>query len=63
MSGSAFAAPIGGTEIFLGLLAICWVGFPLLLLGALAWESVRSLLASNRRPPPGIRAPDTDLLA
>ena len=65
-SGSVLAAPqvvIGGTEILLGLLAICWIGFPLLLLVALVWQLVRSSFASLRRPLPVIRAPDTDLMA
>ena len=65
-SGSVIAAPqipIGGTEILLGLLAVCWIGFPLLLLIALVWQLVRSFIASLRRPLPVIRAPDTDLMA
>ena len=63
VSGSAFAAPIGGTEIFLGLLVVCWIGFPLLLLVALVWQVARSFIASLRRPLPVIRSPDTDLMA
>ena len=65
-AGSAFAAPhsaIGGTEIILGLLAICWIGFPLLLLLALVWQVSRSFIASFGRPLPVIRAPETDLMA
>ncbi len=65
-TGSVIAAPhsaIGATEIFLGLLAICWIGFPLLLLVALAWQLVGSFIASLKRPLPVIRAPDTDLMA
>ena len=65
-TGIAVAAPlpaIGGTEIFLGLLLLCWIGFPLLLLIALVWQLLRSLIASLRRPLPVIRAPDTDLMA
>ena len=64
-TGSVIAAPqvvIGGTEILLGLLAICWIGFPLLLLVALVWQVVRSFIASLRRPLPVMRAPDTDLM-
>ena len=45
-TGSVMAAPIGGTEILLGLLAICWIGFPLLLLVALVWQLARSTIAS-----------------
>ena len=66
LTGPAIAAPhaaIGGTEILLGLLLLCWIGFPLLLLVALAWQLVRSLIGSLRRPLPIIRAPDTDLMA
>ena len=66
VSGSVIAAPqvaIGGTEILLGLLANCWIGFPLLLLVALVWQLVQSFIASLRRPLPVIRAPDTDLMA
>ena len=62
-AGSAVATPIGGTEILLGLLAICWIGFPLLLLVALVWQLARSLFRSLRRPLPVMRAPDTDLMA
>ena len=65
-AGSVIAAPqvaIGGAEILLGLLAVCWIGFPLLLLVALAWQVARSFVASLRRPLPVIRAPDTDLMA
>ena len=62
-TGSVMAAPIGGTEILLGLLAICWIGFPLLLLVALVWQLARSTIASLRRPLPVMRAPDTDLMA
>lgn len=65
-AGTVIAAPSGGigaSDLFIGLLAICWVGLPLLLLGALVWQLVRSLLASLRRPLPVIRAPDTDLMA
>ena len=65
-AGSVIAAPqvaISGADILLGLLAICWIGFPLLLLAALVWQLVRSFLASLRRPLPVIRAPDTDLMA
>jgi hypothetical protein len=65
-AGSAIAAPygtIGGTEIFLGLLLIFWIGLPLLLLAALIWRWVCSFIASLRRPVPVIRAPDTDLMA
>ena len=64
-AGSVLAAPhsaIGGTEILLGLLGICWIGFPLLLLVALVWQVVRSFIASLRRPLPVMRAPDTDLM-
>jgi len=64
-TGSAFAAPsgaIGGSEILLGLLLLCWVGFPLLLLGALAVQAVRSLIASLKRPLPVIPVADTDLM-
>jgi hypothetical protein len=64
-TGSAFAAPagaIGGTEILLGLLLLCWVGFPLLLLGALAVQAVRALIASLKRPLPVIPVADTDLM-
>ena len=65
-TGSAIASPtggIGGTEILLGLLLICWIGFPLLLLGALAVQAVRSLFATPKHPLPVIPAPDTDLTA
>ena len=65
-AGSVLAAPhsaIGGTEILLGLLAVCWIGFPLLLLVALVWQFARSLFRSLRRPLPVMRAPDTDLMA
>ena len=63
-AGPALAGPgtaIDGTQILLGLLLLCWVGFPLLLLGALAVQAVRSLIASLKRPLPVVRAPDTDL--
>jgi hypothetical protein len=66
LTGSASAAPhggIGGTEILFGLLLVCWIGFPLLLLAALVWQVARSFIASLRRPLPVIRAPDTDLMA
>jgi hypothetical protein len=65
-TGSAIAAPhgvIGGTEILLGLLLLCWIGFPLLLLGALAVQAVRSLFATPEHPLPVIPSPDTDLTA
>ena len=64
-TGSVIAAPqvaIGGTDILLGLLAICWIGFPLLLLVALVWQVVRSFIESLRRSLPVMRAPDTDLM-
>jgi len=64
-AGPVVAAPqiaIGSTEVILGLLAICWIGFPLLLLVALVWQLVRSSIASLRRPLPVMRAPDTDLM-
>jgi hypothetical protein len=54
---------IGGTRIFLGLLTVCWVGLPLLLLVALVWRLLRSLIASMERRLPAARAPDTDLMA
>ena len=63
---SAVAAPhltISVTEILLGLLMVCWIGFPLLLLVALVWQLARSIIASLRRPLPVMRAPDTDLMA
>jgi hypothetical protein len=63
---SAVAAPhltISVTEILLGLLMVCWIGFPLLLLVALVWQLARSTIASLRRPLPVKRAPDTDLMA
>ena len=63
VSGSAIAAPVGGTEILFGFLILCWIGFPLLLLVALVWQLVGSFIASLRRPLPVIRAPDTDLMA
>jgi hypothetical protein len=63
VAGSAVATPIGGTEILLGLLAVCWIGLPVLLLAALVWQRVRSLISSLRRPLPVMRAPDTDLMA
>ena len=65
-TGSAIAAPsgaIGGMEILLGFLLLCWIGFPLLLLGALAVQAVRSLIATLKPPLPVIPAPDTDLMA
>ena len=65
-AASAIAAPrnaVDGTDILLGLLLVCWVGFPLLLLLALAVQGVRSLIASLKRPMPVVRAPDTDLMA
>ena len=64
-AGSVIAAPhsaIGGSEILLGLLGICWIGFPLLLLVALVWQAVSSFVASLKRPLPPILAPDTDLM-
>ena len=61
-AGPVVAAPIGVTEILLGLLAVCWIGFPMLLLVALVWQVVRSFIASLRRPLPVMRAPDTDLM-
>jgi len=64
-ASSAIAAPqgaIGGTDIVLGLLLICWIGFPLLLLVALFCQLARSFIASLRRPVPVIRAADTDLM-
>ena len=64
-TSSAFAAPsgpIGGTDLLLGLLLICWIGFPLLLLGALAVQAVRALIASLKRPLPVIPVADTDLM-
>ena len=40
---AASQVAIGGTEILLGLLAICWIGFPLLLLLALVWQVARAI--------------------
>ena len=65
-TGSAIAAPrgvIGGSDILLGLLLLCWIGFPLLLLAALAVQAIRSLIASLKRPLRVVPAPDTDLMA
>ena len=65
-TGSVMAAPhiaVGAADIVLGLLAVCWVGFPMLLLLALVCQVIRSFIASLRRPLPVIRAPDTDLMA
>jgi hypothetical protein len=62
---SAIATPhgaIGGAQIFLGLLLVCWVGFPLLLLGALSWQLTRSHVAFLRRSLPAKPAPDIDVM-
>jgi len=54
---------LSATQILLGLLLVCWVGFPLLLLGALVWQLARSFAAFRKRRLPIVPAPDTDLMA
>ena len=64
LSGYAVAAQrvISTMDVFWTFLLVCWVGLPALLVCALAWSLLGSFVASLRRSPPIIRAPDIDLM-